>query len=250
MGMSDVTVVLCRPGEGGNVGAVCRAMKNMGLSRLCLVAPGPLDVAALLARAVHADDVWQNARTFETLAEAVAGCRFVVGTTSRRGKKRKTSMRPRELAAWLAGQGGAAGRVALVFGNERAGLDADEINLCNAASHIPVSEGFPSLNLSHAVQVYAYELFLAFGGGGQNAGAPPSVKGEWVPLCRAAADGLTKEITDTLAGLGFYKQPGREEQARFLRDVICRAGLTEREGRYLKGIFEKAARLGSQKTAP
>jgi len=249
MRMSDIVVVLCRPSEPGNVGAVCRVMKNMGLSRLYLVAPETLDRATLLTRAIHADDVWRNARTFGTLPEAIADCSFAVGTTCRRGKKRKVSMRPRELAAWIAektaggtAQVSARAPVALVFGNERAGLDADELNCCNVASHIPVSDEFPSLNLSHAVQVYAYEFFLAFGG---EADLP--VKGEWVPLRRAAVDRLTGDITDTLAGLGFYKHPGREEQTRFLRDLICRAGLTEREGRYLKGIFDKAARLGSMK---
>jgi tRNA C32,U32 (ribose-2'-O)-methylase TrmJ len=59
-----------------------------------------------------------------------------------------------------------------------------------------------------------------------------------------AALQLTESITGTLAELGFYKRPGREEQTRFLRDLICRAGLTEREGRYLKDIFIKAARMG------
>jgi len=247
MRLSDIVVVLCRPGEPGNVGAVCRAMKNMGLSGLRLVAPEPMDMATLLARAIHADDVWRNARTFETLAEAVADCSFVVGTTCRRGKKRKASVRPRELASWLAARPADSGAdsppAALVFGNERTGLDADEINCCNVASHIPVSDGFPSLNLSHAVQLYAYELFLALGPGETQ--AVPMVKGEWVPLSRTAVDRLTTDITDTLEGLGFYKQPGRKDQTRFLRDVICRAGLTEKEGRYLKGIFEKAAMLGS-----
>jgi len=167
MRMSDIVVVLCRPSESGNVGAVCRVMKNMGLSRLRLVAPEPLDRDRLLARAVHADDLWRDSGSFDTLAQALADCSVAVGTTCRRGRNRKISMRPRELCAWLAEKAangtGTAG-VALVFGNERAGLDADELNLCNVASHIPVSDDFPSLNLSHAVQVYAYELFLAFGG--------------------------------------------------------------------------------------
>jgi tRNA/rRNA methyltransferase/tRNA (cytidine32/uridine32-2'-O)-methyltransferase len=153
-------------------------------------------------------------------------------------------MDPRALADWLKARAATNGKAAkgspfaLVFGNERTGLDDDELNLCNIASHIPVSDAFPSLNLSHAVQIYAYELFLAFGG-------TADVKGEWVPLTRAAADELTADITGILAGLGFYKHPGRKEQTRFLRDLICRAALTEREGRYLKDIFAKAARLGS-----
>ena len=240
MVLSDIVIILCRASEPGNVGAVCRVMKNMGLSQLRMVAPLPLDEAPLLARAVHAEDIWRNARFFDTLADASADCSLVAGTTRRRGRKRKNAtMDPRALAAWLKDRAdGSIAPLALVFGNERTGLDDDELNLCNIASHIPVSEAFPSLNLSHAVQIYAYELFLAFGG-------TADVKGECVPLTHAAADELTADITGVLAGLGFYKHPGREEQTRFLRDLICRAALTEKEGRYLKDIFAKAGRLGS-----
>ena len=265
MVLSDIVIILCRASEPGNVGAVCRVMKNMGLSQLRLVAPASLDEAPLLARTVHAEDVWRNARFFDTLASATADCSLVIGTTRRRGRKRKNaSMEPRALAAWLGtrpvAQGAApdAAPVALVFGNERTGLDDDELNLCGIASHVPVSGAFPSLNLSHAVQIYAYELFLAFGGtadnsdspgspgGGSESGTPNAVKGEWVPLTREAADALTADITGVLAELGFYKHPGRAEQTRFLRDLICRAALTEKEGRYLKDIFAKAARLGDR----
>jgi len=238
MVLSDIVIILCRASEPGNVGAVCRVMKNMGLSQLRIVAPEtPLDEAPLLARAVHADDIWRNARFFDTLPAALADCSLAVGTTRRRGRKRKNAtMDPRALAAWLKDRDD---RLALVFGNERTGLDDDELNLCNIASHIPVSGAFPSLNLSHAVQIYAYELFLAFGG-------TADVKGECVPLTRAAADELTTDITGILAELGFYKHPGREEQTRFLRDIMCRAALTEKEGRYLKDIFAKTARLGNR----
>jgi len=243
MDLSDIVIILCRPSEPGNVGAVCRVMKNMGLSRLRIVAPEHFDEAALLARTVHAEDVWRGAGFFDSLADAAADCSLVVGTTRRRGRRRKTiSMEPRALTAWLKDQEHAP--LALVFGNERTGLEEDELNFCNVASHIPVSDSFPSLNLSHAVQIYAYELFLAFGQVGEN-----PVKGEWVPLEYPAALQLTESITSTLAELGFYKRPGRVEQTRFLRDLICRAGLTEREGRYLKDIFIKAARLGKIRNA-
>jgi tRNA/rRNA methyltransferase/tRNA (cytidine32/uridine32-2'-O)-methyltransferase len=244
MDLSDIVIILCRASEPGNVGAVCRVMKNMGLSQLRMIAPEPLDEAPLLARAVHAEDIWRGARFFDTLASAIADCSLAVGTTRRRGRKRKNAtMDPRALAAWLkdrtATNGGPA-PIALVFGNERTGLDDDELNLCSIASHIPVSDAFPSLNLSHAVQIYAYELFLAFGG-------TADVKGECVPLTRAAADELTADITGILAELGFYKHPGREEQTRFLRDLISRAALTEKEGRYLKDIFAKAMRLAARR---
>jgi len=221
------------------VGAVCRAMKNMGLSELRLAAPKPLDTEKILARAVHAEDVWENARSFDSLAEAAADCAIVVGATRRRGHHRKSvSMTPRTLAEWLAGHNGTA---AIVFGNERTGLEDSELELCNAATHIPVSEIQPSLNLSHAVQIYAYELFLAL--------EPQNpVKGEWSPMNQAEISALSDSITDTLESYGFYRHPVKEEQARFLRDIISRAGLTDREGSYFKDIIAKSARLGGKQS--
>ena len=226
--------MLCRASESGNVGAVCRVMKNMGLSGLRLTAPQSLNSEQIFARAVHAGDIWEKAQIYDNLAEAAADCAIVVGTTRRRGHHRKSvSMSPRTLAAWLSPRPGPA---AIVFGGERAGLEEPELNICNLASHIPVSDVQPSLNLSHAVQIYAYELFLALKQ--QN-----PVKGEWHPMNQMKISALAVSITDTLASLGFYRYPNREEQTRFLRDVISRAGLTEREGGYLKDIFAKAARL-------
>jgi tRNA/rRNA methyltransferase/tRNA (cytidine32/uridine32-2'-O)-methyltransferase len=259
MELSEVVIVLSRPMEAGNVGAVCRAMKNMGLSRLRLAAPdffespGTLSEAGpgyggieavIRARAVHAVDIWERAETFETLAAATAGCSLVIGTTRRRGRHRKqVTLSPWEAAAFLKEKPGPA---ALVFGNERTGLDDGELELCNMASHIPAAGDFASLNLSHAVQIYAYELFrlAAPVPGNADRNGPDPVKGQWVPLDQPKIAVLVGEMTDKLQTLGFYKKPGREEQERFFRDLISRAGLTEWEGRYLAGIIAKAARLG------
>jgi len=247
MFLQDVKIILCQAAKGGNVGAVCRVMKNMGLSGLRLAAPQSLNSEQIYTMAVHAGDMWEKAQIYDNLAEAAADCAVVVGTTRRRGRKRKSvSMTPRVLAEWLSRRPGPA---AIVFGGERAGLDEAELDLCNVASHIPVSDTQPSLNLSHAVQIYAYELFLALERNcPAKAGCPAKptlVKGEWRPMNQSEISALTGSITDTLASLGFYRHPNREEQTRFLRDVISRAGLTEREGGYLKDIFVKAARLGS-----
>ena len=246
MDLWNTIIVLCKASEGGNVGAVCRSMKNMGLSKLRLVSPENMDTEKIYARAVHAFDIWENARHFETLAEAVKDCSIVVGTTRRRGHYRKNiSMTPRTLAEWLA-QKGISESVsenvdhhfaAIVFGNERTGLNDSDLDLCNFASHIPVSEDQPSLNLSHAVQIYAYELFLAL----QDR---KPVKGDWQPMNQGQISVLVGSITETLANLGFYKQYGRDLQERFLQDVIARAGLSEKEGGYFRDIFAKAARLG------
>ena len=241
MFLENISIILNKVSEPGNAGAVCRVMKNMGLSKLRLAAPLPLDLEQIRTRAVHAWDIWENAQIYGNLAEAAADCSLVAGTTRRRGRRRKSvSMDPRTLAAWLRERPAPeTGPIGIVFGNERTGLEDAELDLCNIASHIPVSGEQPSLNLSHAVQIYAYELFLALK-------QPAPVKGEWTAMNRAQVSALVASLTDTLANLGFYKNPGREEQTRFLNDMISRAGLTDREGKYLSDIFAKAARLGSR----
>jgi tRNA/rRNA methyltransferase/tRNA (cytidine32/uridine32-2'-O)-methyltransferase len=166
---------------------------------------------------------------------ALADCALSVGITRRRGHHRKSNtLDPRELADFLKEKSGSA---ALVFGNERTGLTGEELSACSMASHIPTAEEFPSLNLSHAVQIYAYELYRALITG-------HSVPGQWIPLNREQAEALIREISASLADLGFYRNPGREEQERFLRDLVCRAGLSLSEGRYLGNIISKAGRLG------
>jgi tRNA/rRNA methyltransferase/tRNA (cytidine32/uridine32-2'-O)-methyltransferase len=251
MQLSDVIVVLSRPAEAGNAGAVCRAMKNMGLSRLRLVAPEFKDETAALseagfgyggnlavikARAVHAGDVWEGAESFDTLADAIRDCQLVIGTTRRRGRHRKIiTMTPQETASFFKGRPGPA---ALVFGNERTGLEDDELELCNFASHIPADDIFPSLNLSHAVMIYAYELFQALSDAEQL-----TAKGQWIPMDQETINNLVQNLTGRLKELGFYKKPGREEQERFFRDLFSRSGLTEREALYFINVVAKAVRL-------
>jgi len=236
--LKDVKIILSRVSESGNVGAACRAIKNMGLYDLRLVCPQSLVSEEVIARAVNALDIWEKTRIFDNLADAAADCSIVVGTTRRRGSNRKSvSMTPRDLAAWLTQRPGPA---AIVFGNERTGLEEAELELCNFASHIPVSENQPSLNLSHAVQIYAYELFLAME-------QQLPVKGEWTAMNQTEISELVCSITDKLKNLGFYKKPGREEQEHFLQDVISRAGLSISEGKYFKNIITKAEILGTKR---
>ncbi len=232
MQISDVIVLLSRPSEAGNVGAACRAMKNMGLSRLRIVAPAKeMDGAVIRARAVHAAELWDGAEFFDDLGTATADCSLVVGTTRRQRKRKALTLTPRELAETLAPRSGTA---AILFGNERTGLEAAELAYCHLASHIPTAAAFPSLNLSHAVQIYAYELSLAL--------TRPAA-GRWVPLAAEPLRELARSIADSLASVGFYTQAGREDHEKLFRDLFARAGITLDESRYVDRIFKKAARL-------
>jgi tRNA/rRNA methyltransferase/tRNA (cytidine32/uridine32-2'-O)-methyltransferase len=220
-------------------------MKNMGLTHLRLVLPAAdaahtaNDPTEARNRAVHAEDVLDKAGRFESLKEAVADCTFAVGTTRRTGEKRApVSMTPGETAAFIAGHPGPA---ALVFGNERSGLDEREMALCSMASHIPSNPDCPSLNLSHAVQVYTWELYKALG-------QADAKLGKWVGLPQSRIDQAVQTISDTIAILGAYEKPGRERQEAFFHSLISRAALTEHEVTYLEAVFNRAAHLALKPT--
>jgi hypothetical protein len=111
---------------------------------------------------------------------------------------------------------------------------------------MPNNRGFHDFFVEKIMKTYKRNRLLGDAGAGGASPAAHPVKGEWVPLNRGQVEELAASITDTLAGLGFYRHPGRELQTRFLRDLISRAGLSGREGKYLADIFAKAARLGAR----
>jgi TrmH family RNA methyltransferase len=159
---ANVRIVLVEPIYSLNVGSVCRAMANMGLSDLALVAPRPLDPRAAHMMACHAGAILDGRREFATLAEAVADCGLVMGTSAREGLYRQHARTPREWAP-RALEAAAEGRVALVFGREDNGLSNEELALCTQIIQIPTSEAYRSINVAQAVMICCYELFVAAG---------------------------------------------------------------------------------------
>jgi TrmH family RNA methyltransferase len=157
--LRNISIVLVNTKTPGNIGAVARCMMNTGLSRLVLVRP-PLDRnGEALKLAAGAESILKNAEVFPTLQESIAGHGLVIGTSRHRGKQRKNLLTPREMAETVVPLL-AKNRVAIVFGREVNGLDREDLSLCHELVCIPSSDAFPSLNLSHAVMVVVYELFL------------------------------------------------------------------------------------------
>lgn len=248
MQLKDIVIILCRPSEAGNMGAVCRAMKNMGLASLRIVAPVNMNDEVTRARCVHAEDVWENARYYDSLKDAIADCSIVVGTSRRRGARRKDiTLTPKEAALFIKDYGTAEDAphpAAIVFGNERTGLENDELALCTISSHIPANKIFPSLNLSHSVQIYCYELFTALSATTEN-----PARGTWEVVPRQKIDVLVDSICDSLSALGFYTHTDRNLHIEFFRDIFSRAALNEFETEHIRKIFAKAARLGTKQLA-
>jgi len=168
--LQNVRIVLVRPEFGGNIGSVCRAMKNMGLSRLFLVAPADYDRMESVRMAYKALDVLEGARVVPTLPESVGDCALVLGTTRKGGLYRKHAVELREGIGRVA-RAAAGGGAALVFGPEKDGLSNEEVGLCHALLSIPTHEGHPTLNLAQAAAICCYELYLAVReGGGRDPG--------------------------------------------------------------------------------
>ncbi len=162
--MQDTTahlaIVLDRPQNPANIGAVVRAMKNMGFSDLRLVNPAPFERPDLLRYAHRCDDLVAALTIYATLDDALADATYVVGTAALVHPDRPYSTDVRGLAADLV-EHAAVGRVALVFGTEADGLDRAALDRCHLIAALPVNPGYPALNLAQSVLIFLHELRLA-----------------------------------------------------------------------------------------
>jgi len=153
-----IVFILVNPAVPGNIGAAARAMKTMGFRDLRLVNPGNHlgEEARLLAHA--SGEILESAKVFPSLKEAILDIDLVIGTTSRRRTVRNRFFLLRELPEVLREKGKTVKSLAIVFGSEESGLSNDDANLCHILSTVPMAIKYPSLNLSQAVMIYAYEL--------------------------------------------------------------------------------------------
>jgi len=223
-----LTVVLCRVEGAMNVGAACRAIKTMGFCRLALAGCPPHDEIEVRTHALHAFDVYEAATRYETLSAALEPHALVAGFTRRIGQRRKDNVPVDVFARTVAERNG--GSVALVFGNERDGLSDAELDLCDQAVSIATSPLFPSLNLSHAVQIACWEARKALDGAHGREQAR-------LPVPRARIDSVAGNIVTALQTAGMFKMAGRPEAEVFLRSVVARAGLSESELERFADLF-------------
>lgn len=234
--LSRIRIVLCRPSHPGNIGAAARAMKTMGLSRLCLVLPKQFPDPEADTRATGAVDLLQQAEIYPSLKEALAGAVFVVGLSARRRDLGPEIGEPREMVARLLAAA-AEGEVALVFGNETMGLSNDEIQLCHAAVSIPTNPDFSSLNLGSAVQVLCYEVRMA-----AFADRPPVSDTLATPFVSPTAthsevEGFYEHLESVMTTTGFFnpEHPGRLIPK--LRRLFGRIRLERDEVNILRGVL-------------
>lgn len=223
-------IVLVRPQLGENIGKAARAMLNFGLGELRLVAPrdGWPNPGAGPA-ASGADIVLEQARVFDTVADAVADCAQVYATTVRRRGVTKPVFTPEAAARDLRAR---PGKVAILFGPERSGLETDDVALARAIITVPVNPDFGSLNLAQAVILVAYEWSKD-----ETLAQPPAIDLA-PPAPQAELDGMIEQLDAMLDAAGFYFPPDRVPATRrTLRTLLTKPGWTAQEVRTLRGVL-------------
>ena len=237
-------VILVRPQEDGNVGAVARAMANMGLDELILVDPQCEIGRMATAFAVDAQEILDGRQACADFAEAVAPFQRLVATSTARGRTvQRPPLTPRRLPALLAADPPGT-RTALVFGGERSGLNRDQLARCDPLVTIPAARRQPSLNLGQAVLVLAYELWVARLASPGHRPAPGNEPAEVVvtapqPAAAAEVEGLFGQLEPLLREIGFARDDTFGSVLRDLRRLAARASLSSHEVIVLRGICRR-----------
>ena len=223
-------IVLVRPQLGENIGKAARAMLNFGLVEMRLVTPrdGWPNPAAGPA-AAGADIVLEQARVYETTAEAVADCAHVYATTVRKRGVTKPVLTPAEAAGEIAA---AQGRSAILFGPERSGLETEDVALARAILTVPINPEFGSLNLAQAVILCAYEWSKV-----QDL-VQPTQEELLPPAPQAELEGLISHFEALLEPKNYFFPEARAEATRrTLRTLLTKPGWNHLEVRTLRGVL-------------
>jgi tRNA (cytidine32/uridine32-2'-O)-methyltransferase len=223
-----VRIVLLDPSHPGNIGSVARAMKNMRVTDLVLVRPRAFPHEQATALAAGAEDVLAGARIAGSVAEAIADCGFVAGTTSRPRSYHWEFTTPRDVAGRIV-RLPPENRAALLFGSERYGLANEDLQHCNVLVRIPANPDYCSLNLAMSVQLLAYEIFVALE-------QPNSHTQLEAPLAPGAElEHFYAHLVEVLREIQFEDRTGHLMER--LRRLFNRAQLDRNELNILRGIL-------------
>lgn len=232
-------IVLVEPQLGENIGAAARAMGNFGLSRLRLVNPRqawPNPKATMMA--AGADHILDAAVLYDTLADAIADCSFVLATTARAHDQAKPVVSPQECVRAIAPRVSAGETVAIVFGRERNGLENEEVGLADSIVTFPINPAFASLNLAQAIALVSYEWFKLV-----SAGALPftmPIKSRAAPKEQLLA--FFADLERELERVEFFRPAEkRDTMVINLRNIFARMQPTQQDIQTLHGVVMSIA---------
>jgi len=229
-----VRIVMVNTTEPGNIGAAARAMKNMMLTQLYLVAPSNYPSAAATARASGADDVLSNAIVCSSLEEALIGVNLVIGASARQRNIKWRQLDVIETCNEIQSSVVSNNQeVAVVFGTENSGLTNEELDLCSILMTIPGNPQYFSLNVASAIQVFAYQNYVS------------TVEGKFDNTLGELANfkdlnSFYKHLEQALEHLGYFdsKKP-QNLLMRRLRRFFGRSMPEKEEVAILRGILNK-----------
>ena len=235
--MAEIRIVLVEPSHPGNIGAVARAMMNMSLRSLVLVRPRLFPHPEASARASGAEAVLASARVVDSVGEAIAGCGFIAATTSRERDQYFRVLEAREAARRIVAESERA-PAAILFGAERTGLTNEDLESSHVLVRIPADSEYASLNLAMAVQIIAYELYMARlervgegAAGAENLRPTPLATPEEMERLHAHLAEVMEEV-----GFRDRTQSGTNLMGR-IRRFLQRAELDENEANILRGLL-------------
>ncbi len=241
--LQKIKIVMIETSHPGNIGAVARAMKNMGLSQLVLVNPKDFPSQEASARASSAADILSSAQVVPTLEEAVKDCQLVVGASARLRRVSWPQLDVRETADLImeTTQDEAA-TVAILFGREDSGLSNVEMDQCHYLASIPTNPAYSSLNIAAAVQVFAYECLMATDIV-QAEVESKILKGYKHPLASAEQlEGFYGHLFQMLQDIGFLDVAKNAQFMRRMRRLFNRTQLDIKEVDILRGILTASQR--------
>jgi tRNA/rRNA methyltransferase len=225
---SQFVVILHRPRDVRNIGAVVRAMKNMGFSQLRLVAPTPFELADIGGIAHRSEDLLSQLTIFDSLDAALAGLSYVVGTTARH-HERQVRQDVRVVTGELAGRAVGGATVGLLFGPEDNGLDNAALDRCQLLLSLPCDPTYPSLNLAQAALLLLYELRAALAEPPAPPARPDLAGADDLETCLSAWQAM-------LAAVKFVKSGSSARPMRSLREIIFRSAPSQQEAALLTAI--------------
>ena len=229
--LSSIRTVLVQPTHPGNIGGAARALKNMGLTQLSLVAPADYPNPEARARAADAADVLAQAAVHDSLDAAIRDCHFVLGTTARSRRIEWPTLDPTACARRLLEEA-RRGPVAILFGPERSGLTNAELDRCHALGYIPANPAYSSLNLVCAVQILAYEIFRTASADLPAVTVPPDP-----PATDEEVSHFHRHLEQVLIEIGFLDPENPRLLLRRLRRLFNRAKLDRNEANILRGVL-------------
>jgi len=230
--LSKISVVLVEPTEPGNIGSVARAMDNMGIQDLRLVNPCEYFHPEARMFAMNARYLLQQARTYNSLEEAIEDCHLIIGTSARQREHIKTLTSVYKLADLFKNFESGL-NIAFVFGPEKTGLNNKDMSCCNEWISIPTFGKSSSLNLSQAVMVVLYELSRLIHG----EDALPIR--EIVPASSDKIEGMKSHFFRILEKIGYLRHTSTEVLWVSFSDLIGRAKPDERDVQMIRGFFNK-----------